>query len=93
MLLLVFCAGAANAQPKSWPQVREAIDLGAPVVYQSRMSLGQAVAMVQARYSASAVRVATVEINGRIVYEIRLRSADGARVWTVLVDAVSGQEI
>jgi uncharacterized membrane protein YkoI len=56
------------------------------------MSLGQAVAMVQARYNAKSVRASTIEVNGRIVHEIRLRSADGSRVWTVYVDAASGRE-
>jgi uncharacterized membrane protein YkoI len=69
------------------------MDLGSPVVYQSGMSLGQAVAMVQSRYGAKSVRASTIEINGRIVHEIRLRSADGSRVWTVHVDAASGREI
>jgi uncharacterized membrane protein YkoI len=62
-------------------------------MFQSGMSLGQAVAMVQARYNAKSVRATSVEINGRIVHEIRLRSADGSRVWTVQVDAASGREI
>jgi uncharacterized membrane protein YkoI len=92
-LLLVGFAGTVAAQSKSWPQDRETLDLGTPTVYQAGMSLGQAVAMVQARYGAKSVRASTIEMNGRIVHEIRLRSADGSRVWTVHVDAASGQEI
>ena len=92
MLLLVCCAGTAGAQSRSMQQVHEAMDLGTPAVYQSGMSLGQAVATVQARYGAKSVRAATVEMNGRTVHEIRLRSADGSRVWTVHVDAATGQE-
>jgi len=92
ILLFACCAWTAEAQSKFWPQVNESMDLGAPATYQSGMSLGQAVAMVQARYNAKSVRASTIEVNGRIVHEIRLRSADGSRVWTVHVDAASGRE-
>jgi uncharacterized membrane protein YkoI len=57
------------------------------------MSLSQAVSMVQSRYNARAIRASTSENNGRVVHEIRLRSADGARVWTVYVDATTGREL
>jgi uncharacterized membrane protein YkoI len=56
------------------------------------MSLEQAVAMVQARYGARAVRSNTVQEDGRVVHYIRLVSADRSRVWTVRVDAATGQE-
>lgn len=60
---------------------------------QSGMSLSQAVAMMQAKYGAKSMRASQTEVNGRLVYEIRLRSADGSRVWTVHVDAASGREL
>jgi uncharacterized membrane protein YkoI len=92
-MLLSCCAWNANAQSRSWPQPNDSLDLGAPALFQSGMSLGQAVAMVQARYNAKSVRASTIDMNGRSVHEIRLRSADGSRVWTVHVDAASGREI
>jgi hypothetical protein len=64
----------------------------ASVLQSGGMSLGQAVAMVQARYGAKVMRADTVDEGGRIVHYIRLMSADRARVWTVRVDAATGQE-
>jgi uncharacterized membrane protein YkoI len=57
------------------------------------VSLDQAVAMVTAKYRARVNRATTVQQGGRIVHEIRLVTADGSRVWTVRVDAETGQEL
>lgn len=55
-----------------------------------RVSLDQAVNMAESRYRAKAVK-AQQSFNGdRLVYNIRLLSSDG-RVWTVQVDAQTGQ--
>lgn len=54
------------------------------------VSLDDAVAMVQGRYDAKVVKAETVEQRGRVVHRIRLLSSDG-RVWTVSVDAASGE--
>ncbi|MFL6550053.1 MAG: PepSY domain-containing protein [Povalibacter sp.] len=55
-----------------------------------RVSLDEAVSMAESRYRAKAVK-ASSSINGdRLVYNIRLLNSDG-RVWTVSVDAQSGQ--
>ena len=57
------------------------------------ISLDQAIAMVTAKYRARVNRATTVQEGGRVVHEIRLMTADGSRVFTVRVDAESGQEI
>jgi len=55
-----------------------------------RVSLDQAVSMAESRYRAKAVK-ASSSVNGdRLVYNIRLLNTDG-RVWTVSVDAQTGQ--
>jgi len=59
---------------------------------QSGMSLDQAASMVQAKYRAQVMRANTVQEDGRIVHYIRLMSVDRSRVWTVRVDAATGQE-
>jgi uncharacterized membrane protein YkoI len=54
------------------------------------MSLDAAVAMVQNRFHAKAVKADAVNEGGRRVYYVRLLSAEG-RVWQVRVDAQTGQ--
>lgn len=54
-----------------------------------RLSLDDAVQMVQQRYGARVVRAETRSEGGRAVYHLRLLNSDG-RVWTVRVDAQSG---
>lgn len=54
------------------------------------MSLDEAVAMVQSRFRARAVKAETVNEGGRRVHRIRLLNDEG-RVWTVSVDAASGR--
>lgn len=44
---------------------------------------------VQKRYHARVVRVADTQVNGRAALELRLLSDQ--RVWTIVVDAKSGQ--
>jgi uncharacterized membrane protein YkoI len=84
---------AAVIDAKSWPHSREQTRSVSATIFQSNLSLDQAVAMVQAKYGAKSVRAATIDFNGRLVHEIRLRSADGSRVWTVQVDVASGREL
>ena len=55
------------------------------------VSLNDAVAMVQQRFNATAVKTETVREGDQVRYRIRLLSADKARVWTVTVDARTGQ--
>jgi uncharacterized membrane protein YkoI len=54
------------------------------------ISLDAAVAMVQKKFHAKAVKADPVNESGRRVYYIRLLSAEG-RVWQVRVDAQTGQ--
>lgn len=56
-----------------------------------RVSMNDAVTMVQQRFNATAVKTETVRDGDRVIYRIRLVSADHARVWTVTVDAQTGQ--
>jgi uncharacterized membrane protein YkoI len=67
--------------------------INSPVAFASevRVSMNDAVAMVQQRYNATAVRTETVRDGDRVMYRIRLVSADRSRVWTVTVDAQTGQ--
>jgi uncharacterized membrane protein YkoI len=55
----------------------------------ARLSLDQAVAMAERRYGARVVRAEAHERNERVVYVLRLLN-DAGRVWTVRVDAASG---
>jgi len=55
------------------------------------VSLDQAVAMVQGRFHAKAVKAETSYEDGRPVHYIRLVSADKSRVWTVRVDGTTGR--
>jgi uncharacterized membrane protein YkoI len=53
--------------------------------------LTNVVSMVQERFNATAVKTDTVVEDDQMVYRIRLLSADKSRVWTVRVDARTGQ--
>src|SRR6267154_770845 len=53
--------------------------------------LSDVVSMVQQQFNATAVKADTVREDGQLVYRIRLMSADKSRVWTVNVDARTGQ--
>ena len=65
-------------------------DAGAHTNAGEGISLDAAVAMVQNRFHARAVKADPVNEGGRRVYYIRLLSAEG-RVWQVRVDAQTGQ--
>lgn len=97
--LTVTCLPLAEARSVNCPQfTRAAGKVEAPVqgtkrAMQSGISLSQAVAMMQSKYGAKSMRATAIESGGRLIYEIRLRSADGSRVWTVQVDAASGREL
>ena len=55
-----------------------------------RISLDQAVNMAERRYRAKAVKAQPAVNGDQLVYHIRLLSSD-SRVWTVTVDAQTGQ--
>jgi hypothetical protein len=54
-------------------------------------ALERIVEAVQKRYSARVVKVTEVMVDGKRAYELRLLSDQ--RVWTVRVDAETGQEL
>jgi uncharacterized membrane protein YkoI len=56
----------------------------------ARISLDEAVRMVESRYRARAVKADPVNSGGRLVYEIRLLNDEG-KVWKVRVDAETGR--
>lgn len=62
----------------------------AETLAEGRLSLEQAVAKVERRYGARAVRAEEHREGDRTVYRIRLLTADG-RVMDVTVDPVSGE--
>lgn len=72
--------GAVGAQTPSPPQTPPSA---------VRVSMGQAVKMVEARYKARVVRADTRRQGGQVIYVMRLLDRHG-RVFTVRVDAASG---
>jgi uncharacterized membrane protein YkoI len=63
---------------------------GHAAAYADALTLDQAVAKVEAQFSARVVRAEEKQDDGRRIYRIRLLSADG-RVFDVTVDAASGK--
>jgi len=62
------------------------------VVADGRISLEQAVKMAEQKYKARVVRAESQNEAGRTVYVLRLLN-DSGRVWTVRVDAATGNLI
>jgi len=54
-------------------------------------SRDRVVSGLERRYNARAVRISEVMVDGRLAYDVRLLSNN--RVWTVRVDAATGQEL
>lgn len=71
------------------PWARAAGARTAHPVKSARMSMDQAVKMVEARFHARVVRADTRRQGGRVIYVMRLLDRRG-RVFTVRVDASSG---
>jgi uncharacterized membrane protein YkoI len=82
-LLLSSQAGLAHTPLPEWDAPVSAFASGG-------ISLDQAVQMAQARFHARVVRAETANEGNRVVYLLRLLSADG-RVFSVRVDAQTGQ--
>jgi len=82
-LLLSAQAALGHAPMRAW-------DSNASTFASGGISLDQAVQMAQARFHARVVRAETANEGNRVVYLLRLLSADG-RVFTVRVDAQTGQ--
>jgi uncharacterized membrane protein YkoI len=92
MLALLAAAGPAHAERPRFHVdhvARESLVAARPLDDRG-VSLDEAVAMVQRRFDAKVVKAETVSQRGRRVHRIRLLSADG-RVWTVSVDAETGE--
>jgi len=81
LILLSLAASAAPAQ-EWWPRQQYQVRSG--------VSLDQAVQMAQSRFSARVVKAETVRSGDRRVHQIRLLNQEG-KVWTVRVDAETGQ--
>lgn len=91
LLALTYLSVTTIVSAAESPQSRNALP-SAVTLQAGGMSLDQAVAMVQAKYSARVMRANTVEEEGRTVHYIRLITGDRARVFTVRIDAASGRE-
>jgi uncharacterized membrane protein YkoI len=87
ILLLLLSLAASQAVP-----AQELVDWWPRQQYQVRsgISLDQAVQMAQSRFSAQVVKAETVRSGDRRVHQIRLLNQQG-KVWTVRVDAETGQ--
>jgi uncharacterized membrane protein YkoI len=82
-LLLSTLAVPVQGMSRDW-------DAHASTLASGGISLDQAVQMAQARFNARVVRAETANDGSRVVYLLRLLSADG-RVFSVRVDAQTGQ--
>lgn len=77
---------SAAAAAQAPPRASQAAKAPQPAV---RVSMDQAVKMVEARFKARVVRADTQTLGGEVVYVMRLLDRHG-RVFTVKVDASSG---
>lgn len=89
--LLLACtapAGAAMriASPPPWLPTS-----GPTAVVLADDALERIIEAVQKRYNARVVKVTEITVDGKRAYELRLLSDQ--RVWTVRVDAETGQEL
>jgi uncharacterized membrane protein YkoI len=97
--VVVMVAAAVAASPASAAARGERVDsTGAAfatdavgeLALKGDLSLDEAIDRAQKRYRARVVRAEQVEQGGRVVYVLRLLSDDDGRVFTVRVDARSG---
>jgi uncharacterized membrane protein YkoI len=88
--LLPFLAAAHSSDDtrRTGRQEREAQRQEQP---RQTISLDQAIVMAEQRYKARVVRADTTESDGRRYHVLRLLSQEG-RVWTIRIDAATGQE-
>jgi uncharacterized membrane protein YkoI len=85
LVVLALPSPGAPAQPLPADVLIEEIILAS-----GRMSLDEAIAMVERRFNARVVRAESKEHKGRVVYKLRLLDEGSGRVWTVEVDAETG---
>jgi uncharacterized membrane protein YkoI len=93
-LALTLCAASVQARPKLDPEGASSIESADAAPTQNidrptRISLQQAIEMVQMRYPGRVVGAKTINENGRDVHEIRILGTEN-RVRTVRIDAQSG---
>ncbi|HEY3786757.1 MAG TPA: PepSY domain-containing protein [Steroidobacteraceae bacterium] len=84
LVLLVGLPACLCAQAAATPPVQP-IGLAA-----KGMSMDQAVKMAEQRFKARVVRAESQQSDGRTIYVLRMLNESG-RVWTVRVDAASGE--
>lgn len=90
LLLAVLAAFPLSAAAAPGTTSVEAPVDGQSLAARRGLTLDQAVAMVERRFRAMVVRAGREESDGRVVYVLRLLSDQG-RVWTVRVDAETGE--
>ncbi|HEV2228395.1 MAG TPA: PepSY domain-containing protein [Steroidobacteraceae bacterium] len=82
--LALLLAGPGAAGAAAMPEA------AATVLTAASMSMDEAVKMAEQRFHARVVKAETQHDNGHTVYVLRLLNESG-RVWTVRVDAASGE--
>jgi len=91
--LAIFLAAAVSAAQAAGPSAPVASPIIISQASDTRdgheLSREQVVAMVQKRFNARVVRADTADEGGRRIYVMRLLS-EGSKVWTVRVDAATG---
>lgn len=91
-LAALFCAAAAPVMSAARSLATDALpETRADARTFADEALDRIVEAVQKRYNARVVKVTEVMVDGRRAYELRLLSDQ--RVWTVRVDAETGQEL
>lgn len=78
-----YAAGAATGPPAAAPP-------GEQRLAAASVSMDEAVKMAEQRFHARVVKAETQKGDGHVVYVLRLLNESG-RVWTVRVDAASGE--
>jgi hypothetical protein len=90
MSAALYAQGAAASQLLGpWPAAE--LEPAPALMLADSGSRDRIVAALERRYNAKVVRIIDVSVGGRLAYDIRLLSND--RVWTVRVDAATGQEL
>jgi hypothetical protein len=84
---------AASFAPHLWPQAGSAFESeSAPALTLADSgSRDRLIVALERKYNAKVVRITDVSVDGRLAHDVRLLSND--RVWTVRVDAATGQEM
>jgi uncharacterized membrane protein YkoI len=83
-------AAAGRGGPVDSAGTAVLLDSSGDLALKSDLSLDEAIDRAQKRYRARVVRAEQVEQGGRVVYVLRLLSDDDGRVFTIRVDARSG---